>query len=173
MQIPMRIGKVPISYVRCSMYELFQFLFIYNLESFSFARWRSVKLSTTFLYSLVHQPWDSTSLKHRCWTECVSTDYTHLTAEWLRLTFLVTNLPILKQFVHSPAYGCPLSVANTSMCGEQERWALAFGRKWFLKNCPAIRRRVDEMKKLWNTFQRLRPEEFSSEINEPQYFKNR
>ena len=35
------------------MFELFQFLFIlYNLESFSFARWRSVKLS-----SLVHQPW--------------------------------------------------------------------------------------------------------------------
>ena len=31
---------------RCSMFELFQFLFIlYNLESFSFARWRSVKLS--------------------------------------------------------------------------------------------------------------------------------
>ena len=29
------------------------------------------------------------------------------------------------------------------------------------------------LKKLWNTFQRLRPEEFSSEINEPQYFKNR
>ena len=42
------------TYVRCSMFELFQFLFIlYNLESFSFARWRSVKLS-----SLVHQPWD-------------------------------------------------------------------------------------------------------------------
>ena len=29
------------------------------------------------------------------------------------------------------------------------------------------------LKKLWITFQRLRPEEFSSEINEPQYFKNR
>ena len=27
------------------------------------------------------------------------------------------------------------------------------------------------LKKLWNTFQRLRPEEFSSEINEPQYLR--
>ena len=95
------VKLLPISYVRCSMFELFQFTFICNLESFSFARWRSVNLSTTFL---------------------------------------VTDLPIIKQFVHSPAYGCPLSVANTSMCGERERWALAFGWKWFLKNCGTLSR---------------------------------
>ena len=104
----MQIGKI-ITYIVCSLFELFQFTFICNLESFSFARWRSVNIPTTFL---------------------------------------VTDLPILKQFVHSPTYGCALSVANTSMCGE--RRALAFGRKMILK-------------KLWNTLQRLRLEEFSSD----------
>ena len=43
------VKLLPISYVRCSMFELFQFTFICNLESFSFAKWRSVNLSTTFL----------------------------------------------------------------------------------------------------------------------------
>ena len=91
-----------ITYIVCSLFDVrIISVYVYNLESFSFARWRSANFSTSFL---------------------------------------VTDLPILKQFGHSPVYGCPLSVANTPMCGERERWALAFGRKCFLKNCGTLSR---------------------------------
>ena len=43
------VKLLPISYVRCSMFELFQFMFICNLESFSFARWRSEPVAVCFL----------------------------------------------------------------------------------------------------------------------------